>query len=75
MAILGSFFTLYSVIPLYCLFVGMGIAIGSAEYQCVGARCVRKWVIVGGRQGMSPPSTIIKEYPLSLFISKRYLEF
>ena len=68
-------FTRYSVIPLYCLFVGMGIAIGYAEYQCVGARCVRKWGIVGGRRGVAPPSTITKEYPLSSFISKRYLEF
>ena len=33
MAILGFFFTLYSVIPLYCLFVGTGIAIEYAEYQ------------------------------------------
>lgn len=40
MAILGFFFfTRYSVIPLYCLFVGMGIAIGLEGYQCVGARC------------------------------------
>ncbi len=68
-------FTRYSVIPLYCLFVGMGIAIGSAEYRCVGARCGRKWVIVVGLRGVAPPSTITKEYPLSSFISKRYLEF
>ena len=68
-------FTRYSVIPPYCLFVGMGIAIGYAEYRCVGARCVRKWGIVGGRRGVAPPSTVIKEYPLSLFISKGYLEF